>query len=118
MVLRVENLEKMADFYSKVLGLSEVVAPAVATRGYVWMAIGGGGYLILRRRREGEPASAGTAEVVLWTDDTKQWADYLVSQGLGVMKTHSAEAGLPLDLTGVTGPEGNTVWVSKRPQMT
>ena len=118
MVLRVEDLEKMAGFYSKVLGLNEVVAPAVATRGYVWMAIGGGGYLILRKRREGEPASAGTAEVVLWTDDTKQWADYLVSQGLGVIKTHSAEAGLPLDLTGVTDPEGNTVWVSKRPQMT
>nr|MDE0502042.1 HisA/HisF-related TIM barrel protein [bacterium] len=118
MVLRVEDLEKMSAFYSKVLGLSEVVAPAVATRGYVWMGIGGGAYLILRKRREGEPPSAGTAEIVLWTEDTKKWADYLVGQGLGVMKTHSAEAGLPVDLTGVVDPEGNTVWVSRPPQTT
>ena len=118
MVLRVENLEQMAAFYSKALGLSEITAPAVATRGYVWMAIGGGAYLILRKRREGEPPSSGTAEIVLWTDEMSKWEDYLASQGLAVIKTHSAEAGMPLDLTGVTDPEGNTVWMSKPPQMT
>ena len=108
----------MAAFYSKALGLSEITAPAVATRGYVWMAIGGGTYLILRKRREGEPPSSGTAEIVLWTDEMSKWEDYLASQGLAVIKTHSAEAGMPLDLTGVTDPEGNTVWMSKPPQMT
>ncbi|MCY3563329.1 MAG: hypothetical protein OXH26_05365, partial [bacterium] len=72
--------------------------------------------LILLKRREGEPPSAGTAEIVLWTEDTKQWADYLVGQGLTVMNTSSAETGLPVDLTGVVDPEGNTVWVSRRPQ--
>ena len=118
MVLRVENLEQMAAFYSKALGLSEVTAPAVATRGYVWMVIGGGAYLILRKRREGEPPSSGTAEIVLWTDEMSKWEDYLASQGLAAIKTHSAEAGMPLDLTGVTDPEGNTVWMSKPPQMT
>ncbi len=115
MIVWVDDLEKMSNFYSTALGLHEITAPRMATRGFVWMAIGGA-YLILRKRQANSPPS-GSRETVLWADDIGEWEDYLTAQGLAVMKMPASRTSLPLDLTGVTDPEGNTVWVSNHPQM-
>ena len=62
-----DDLEKMSNFYSRALGLREITAPHMATRGQVWMSIGGS-YLILRKRQPDSPSSGG-AEIVLLADD-------------------------------------------------
>lgn len=110
-----DDLEKMANFYSKALGLREITAPRMATRGQVWMAIGGS-YLILRKSQPDSP-SGGTADIVLWADEMGGWKTYLAAQGLVVIDMPSNRSGLPFDMTGVTDPEGNNVWISNQPQI-
>jgi phosphoribosylformimino-5-aminoimidazole carboxamide ribotide isomerase len=110
-----DDLEKMIDFYTKALGLREVTAPHMATRGQVWMAIGGS-YLILRKRHPDSPPGGG-AEIVLWADDMRGWRTHLAARGLQVVDMPSDRSGLPLDMTGVVDPEGNQVWVSNQPQI-
>ena len=110
-----DDLEKMSNFYSRALGLQEITAPHMATRGQVWMSIGGS-YLILRKRQPDSPSSGG-AEIVLMADDIADWGTHLASQGLAVINMPSTRSGLPLDMLGVFDPEGNTVWVSNHPQM-
>ena len=115
MILWADDLEKMSAFYTTALGLQEVTAPHMATRGQVWMAIGGS-YLILRKRQPDSP-TAGGADIVLWADNMAGWGAYLAAQGLSVINMPSARSGLPIDMKGVKDPEGNTVWVSHQPQM-
>ncbi len=108
-----DDLDEMSHFYAKVLGLQEVTAPMMATRGHVWMAVGNS-YLVLHKRHPESPPPGG-AEIVLWVDDLRTWRDYLAGLGMGVVNMPSDRSGLPIDLVGVRDPEGNMVWVSRQP---
>lgn len=114
-ILWADDLETMSNFYARAMGLQQVTAPHMATRGQVWMATGGS-YLILRKRQPDSPIGAA-ADIVLWVDDTTGWRTYLSAQGLQVISMPSHRSGLPIDMMGVTDPEGNRVWVSNQPQM-
>ncbi|MCE2525915.1 MAG: hypothetical protein J4G00_00035 [Actinomycetia bacterium] len=113
MILWADDLEKMSAFYTAALGLQEVTAPHMATRGQVWMMIGGS-YLILRKRQPDSP-NAGGADIVLWADNMSGWGTFLAAQGLSVVDMPATRSGLPIDMKGVKDPEGNTVWVSHQP---
>ncbi len=114
-IIWVNDLEKMSDFYSEALGLRQITAPHMATRGQVWMAVGGA-YLILRKRQPDSPGPGG-AEIILWADNLLEWEQYLAARGKDVINMPARQSGLPLDMRGVTDPENNTIWVSHQPQL-
>ncbi len=114
-IIWVDDLERMADFYTEALGLQQVTAPHMATRGHMWMAVGGS-YLILRKRQPDSPPGGG-AEIVLWADDLGEWEQYLKGRGMNVIDMPAQRSGLPLDMRAVTDPENNTIWVSHQPQV-